>query len=78
MSKKTWPNPKSGKDKDNVSLILREFNFENDVRYGATKVFIKSPQTVFALESKRTEKIPEIVTYLQKVSIFVQETLFAS
>lgn len=68
MSKKTWPNPKSGNSKDNVSVILKELNFENDVRYGTTKVFIRTPQTVFGLESKRIEKLPKIVIYLQKVT----------
>lgn len=70
MNKKTWPNPKSGKAKDNVGVILKELNYENDVRYGTSKVFIKSPQTVFGLESKRSERIPQIVIYLQKVNIF--------
>jgi myosin-1 len=71
LSKKTWPNPKNGKAKDNVGVILKEFNYENDVRYGTTKVFIKKPETVFGLESKRTEKIPQIVVYLQKVKSFI-------
>ena len=70
LNKKTWPNPKSGKAKDNVGVILKELNYENDVRYGTSKVFIKSPQTVFGLESKRSERIPQIVIYLQKVNIF--------
>ena len=68
LSKKTWPNPKSGRAKDNVSVVLKELNFENDVRYGTTKVFIKSPQTVFGLESKRLDRIPGIVVFLQKVN----------
>ena len=69
LSKKTWPNPKkSSTSKDSVALILNELGFESDVRYGLTKVFIKSPQTVFSLETKRTDKIPYIVNYIQKVS----------
>ncbi len=66
MSKKTWPNPKNGKSKDNVSIILKECGFEDDVRYGTTKLFIKSPQTVFGLENKRSKRLPQIITYLQK------------
>lgn len=73
MSKKTWPNPKSGRAKDNVSVVLKELNFENDVRYGTTKVFIKSPQTVFGLESKRLDRIPGIVVFLQKVNKILDE-----
>ena len=66
MSQRTWPNPGYGSPKDNVSIILNEQNFEHDCIYGVSKVFIKSPQTIFGLESKRTEKIPTIVLFLQK------------
>ena len=66
LSKKTWPNPKQGDIKDNSSIIINELNFDKDVRYGNTKIFIRSPQTVFSLETKRTERIPHIVTILQK------------
>ena len=68
LSKKTWPNPKHGSPKDNVNLIIKEFKFENDVRNGTTKIFIKSPKTVFELENRRSEKIPQIVCFLQKVN----------
>lgn len=66
MSKKTWPNPRNGTPRDNVSIILNEQNFESDCKYGVSKVFIKCPQTIFGLESKRTELIPVIVLFLQK------------
>lgn len=46
LSRKTWPNPRSGKAKDNVATILKECSYDNDCRYGVTKIFIKSPQTV--------------------------------
>lgn len=67
ISKKTWPNPKQSNAKDSVDIILKELNLEGDVRFGLTKVFIRSPQTVFTLETKRSEKIPQIVMFLQKV-----------
>lgn len=66
LSDKTWPNPRYGGVKDNVSVLLREFQYDEDVRYGVTKVFIKSPQTVFGFESKRNDRIPQIVVFLQK------------
>lgn len=66
ICKKTWPNPKFGSAKDNVNIIIKESKFENDVKKGLTKIFIKSPKTVFELENKRAEKIPQIVIYLQK------------
>ncbi len=66
LCKKTWPNPKQGNIKENSSIIINELNFDKDVRYGNTKIFIRSPQTVFSLETKRTQFIPHIVTILQK------------
>jgi myosin-1 len=69
LSKKTWPNPpRSLNARDSSQVILKECNFQNDVQYGVTKVFIKSPRTVFSLESKRTDMLPKIVTLLQKVN----------
>jgi myosin I len=67
ISNKTWPNPRGDSSKDNVSVILRQHNFENDAHYGLTKVFIKSSKTLFALEQKRADKIPELVIFLQKI-----------
>ena len=63
-----WPSPKNSKAaKDNVPQLLKEFNLEHDVRYGKTKVFLRSPKTIFELEKRREEKIPDIVVFLQKV-----------
>lgn len=44
--------------------------FEKDVRYGITKVFIRSPQTLFALEKKRTDRLSYVATIMQKVKNF--------
>lgn len=43
--------------------------FSDDVQYGKTKIFIRHPQTIFALEQQRTEKLPGIVLLLQRVTI---------
>jgi myosin-1 len=67
LSKNTWPNPKAGQEpKESTSLILQEVNLESDVRYGVTKVFVRSPETVFQLEKQRGDKIPTIVVFIQK------------
>ena len=68
ISKYTWPNFRGGSDKDGCRRIIDEQGFAEDVQYGKTKVFIRSPQTIFSLEEARTEKIPGIVVFLQKVS----------
>lgn len=46
----TWPNFKSGTDKDGVRVLIEEKGFSHDVKYGKTKLFIKSPGTLFKLE----------------------------
>lgn len=66
ISQYTWPNFHAGSDKDGVRVLLRENGFENDVKFGHTKIFIRSPQTLFALERARNEMIPSIVVLLQK------------
>ena len=51
-----------------MTKIIKENNYEKDIRYGITKIFIKNPQTVFELEQKRTDRLPFVVTILQKVN----------
>lgn len=67
LSKQTWPNPRHGSEKDNCTLILRENALIDDCVHGKTKVFIRSPQTVFRLEELRTARIPYVIVFLQKV-----------
>ena len=50
ISQYTWPNFRGGNDKDGVRTLMDEKGFSNDVKYGHTKIFIRSPQTLFALE----------------------------
>ncbi|XP_050300495.1 unconventional myosin ID isoform X2 [Anthonomus grandis grandis] len=66
ISHYTWPNFRNGSDKDGVQVIINETGFSNDVKYGRTKIFIRSPKTLFALENARNELIPSIVTLIQK------------
>ena len=68
ISKYTWPNFRNGSDRDGCKKILDEQGFSDDVQYGKTKIFIRSPQTIFSLEEARNQKIPGIVVFLQKVS----------
>ena len=68
LTAKTWPNPRHGSSaRDNVAAILGEYQLQSDVRYGTTKVFVRSPKTLFTLESRRDERIPHLVLFLQKV-----------
>lgn len=65
ISEYTWPNF-NGSDKDGVQVLLNQNGFGKDVEFGRTKVFIRSPQTLFSLEKKRNDMIPSIVILLQK------------
>ena len=64
ISTRTWPNFR-GSERDGTSVIAQHLHFADDVQYGKTKLFIKSPQTVFRLEEERDRLIPGIVIYLQ-------------
>ncbi|KAK7866208.1 hypothetical protein R5R35_001420 [Gryllus longicercus] len=66
ISQFTWPNFHAGSDKDGTRVLIDELRFSSDVRYGHTKIFIRSPRTLFALEKARNEIIPGIVVLLQK------------
>lgn len=66
ISEYTWPNFRAGSDKDGVRVLLNEKGFANDVKFGHTKIFIRSPETLFALERARNDMIPSIVVLLQK------------
>ena len=50
VSQYTWPNFKGGPDRDGVRILIQQQNFDEDVVYGKTKIFIRSPQTLFMLE----------------------------
>lgn len=65
ISQYTWPNFR-GSDKDGVKALLDENDCGRDVRFGKTKVFIRSPQTLFSLEERRNQMIPSVVILLQK------------
>lgn len=64
----TWPTF-AGTDIDGCKRILQVLGHEGDVKYGKSKVFIRSPQTLFSIEETRSQKIPTIVLFLQKVQI---------
>jgi len=62
----TWPHHK-GDLKAAAKSILDFLKIPADgFRFGKTKVFIKDPKTLFALEEKRNARMPYIVTVMQK------------
>ncbi|XP_062271163.1 unconventional myosin-Id-like, partial [Scomber scombrus] len=66
ISEFTWPNHDLPSDKDAVKRLLQGCGFDHDVAYGKTKVFIRTPRTLFSLEDQRVEMVQRIVLFLQK------------
>lgn len=67
LSTKTWPNPSKGLVRENTNLLLEKLDLHRDCVNGKTKLFIRSPRTVFKLEDLRQRKLSDIVIILQKV-----------
>uniref|UniRef100_A0A673BNU9 Unconventional myosin-Id n=1 Tax=Sphaeramia orbicularis TaxID=375764 RepID=A0A673BNU9_9TELE len=67
ISEFTWPNHDLASDKAAVKSLLQVCGFDHDVAYGKTKVFIRTPRTLFCLEEQRAEMVQRIVLFLQKV-----------
>ncbi|XP_075444251.1 unconventional myosin-Ig isoform X3 [Ascaphus truei] len=63
----TWPNHLLESDMDATRALVDQHEFQNDVAYGRSKVFIRTPQTLFSLEQERAQLIPIIVLLIQKV-----------
>ncbi|XP_076272228.1 unconventional myosin ID isoform X2 [Rhynchophorus ferrugineus] len=66
ISQFTWPNFRSGSNSEAIKVLMKDVGLDNDVKYGITKIFIRSPKTLFALENSRNQLIPGIVTLIQK------------
>lgn len=62
----TWPNHLMATDREATQALMEQHHFQNDVAYGHTKIFIRTPQTLFCLEQERAQLIPIIVLLLQK------------
>ncbi|XP_036106782.1 unconventional myosin-Ia isoform X2 [Molossus molossus] len=67
LSRSTWPHW-SGGDREGVEKIMGELNMlSEEVTFGKTKIFIKSPKTLFYLEEQRRFRIQQLATLIQKL-----------
>ncbi|XP_070596951.1 unconventional myosin-Ia-like isoform X2 [Erythrolamprus reginae] len=65
LSKETWPHWK-GSGRDGVQSILDSLSIDlKEVAYGHTKIFIRSPCTLFDLERRRQQRVQELATLIQ-------------
>lgn len=82
ISQFTWPNFRAGSAKDGCRVLIEEKGFQNDVKYGRTKIFIRSPTTLFKLEKVRKMFIikfcwSKITTFLSRyVEYSVRRSFF--
>lgn len=52
--------------REGTSQLLKEESLEKDVEYGKTKIFIRTPKSVFALEEQRTKFIQAVAAQIEK------------
>ncbi|KAI6072540.1 Unconventional myosin-Id [Aix galericulata] len=67
ISEFTWPNHDLPSDKDAVKKLIESHGFQHDVAYGKTKIFIRTPRTLFTLEELHAKMLVRIVLFLQKM-----------
>nr|XP_039255052.1 unconventional myosin-Id-like [Styela clava] len=67
LSSFTWPNHQCETDNEAVQALITDIEIDDDIAYGKTKVFIRTPQTLVNLEERRAMLIPQLVILLQKM-----------
>jgi myosin-1 len=68
IAPQTWP-LFNGAAKDGVRLIAESMNFQERQQYqlGVSKIFIRKPETLFALEEQRERRVDELVRKIQRL-----------
>ncbi|XP_062975660.1 unconventional myosin-Ia-like isoform X2 [Elgaria multicarinata webbii] len=65
LSKNTWPQWK-GSARDGVQTLLSSLPIEpKELAYGHTKIFIRTPRTLFDLEARRHQRLQELAAMIQ-------------
>jgi myosin I len=63
--KETWPKF-SGTPREATEKIIKSFGLDPaEIQFGHTKVFVKSPQTLFKMEDVREQVIEKLITKIQ-------------
>ncbi|GAB0201287.1 unconventional myosin-Ia [Grus japonensis] len=67
LSPRTWPRW-AGSDREGAEVLLAELAFPpEELAFGHTKIFIRSPRTLFDLEGSRQERVVQLATLIQKM-----------
>ncbi|XP_012509789.1 PREDICTED: unconventional myosin-Ia isoform X2 [Propithecus coquereli] len=66
LSRSTWPRWNGG-DGEGVEKVLGELSLPaGELAFGKTKIFIRSPKTLFYLEEQRRLRLQQLATLIQK------------
>ncbi|NWY21407.1 MYO1A protein, partial [Aphelocoma coerulescens] len=67
LNPRTWPRWDGG-DREGSEVLLAGLAFPaEELAFGHTKIFIRSPRTLFDLEQQRQERVAQLATLIQKV-----------
>jgi myosin-1 len=67
LSQSTWPHWHGG-EREGVEKIMGELSMSSEeLAFGKTKIFIRSPKTLFYLEEKRRLRLQQLATLIQKI-----------
>uniref|UniRef100_A0A8C5ICL7 Unconventional myosin-Ia n=1 Tax=Junco hyemalis TaxID=40217 RepID=A0A8C5ICL7_JUNHY len=67
LNAQTWPRWDRG-DREGTEVLLAGLEFpDEELAFGHTKIFIRSPRTLFDLERRRQERVAELATLIQKM-----------
>ncbi|XP_075593978.1 unconventional myosin-Ia isoform X2 [Balearica regulorum gibbericeps] len=66
LSPRTWPRW-AGSDREGAEVLLAELAFPpEELAFGHTKIFIRSPRTLFDLEGSRQARVVQLAVLIQK------------
>ncbi|XP_053564146.1 unconventional myosin-Ia [Bombina bombina] len=67
LSRKTWPKW-NGDARNGVETMLSDIGIPSgETAFGRTKIFIRTPSTLFDLEERRRKRMNELATLIQKI-----------
>ncbi|XP_073069504.1 unconventional myosin-Ia isoform X1 [Manis javanica] len=67
LSQSTWPRWNGG-DREGVEKVMGALSVSSEeVAFGRTKIFIRSPKTLFFLEEQRRFRLHQLATLIQKI-----------
>ena len=55
ISQYTWPNFPTGDAEEGTKMLLEDRKLVKDVTFGKTKIFVRTPATLFELERARSD-----------------------